>query len=180
METIEAPIVLMRTNQPDGFDCGCAWPDKEHKSTFQFCENGAKAVTWEATTKRVTPEFFAANTVSSLLRMSDYELENMGRLTHPLVYDRATDTFRAIEWDDAFARIGEVLRALPPDQANSIRPAARRTKPRTCTSCSRANSAPTTSPTARTCATSRPASACRSRSASARAPCRWRISTTAS
>ena len=117
METIEAPIVLMRTNQPDGFDCpGCAWPDKEHKSTFQFCENGAKAVTWEATTKRVTPEFFAANTVSSLLRMSDYELENMGRLTHPLVYDRATDTFRAIEWDDAFARIGEVLRALPPDQ----------------------------------------------------------------
>ncbi|KWF72069.1 FdhF/YdeP family oxidoreductase [Burkholderia pseudomultivorans] len=117
METIEAPIVLMRTNQPTGFDCpGCAWPDKEHKSTFQFCENGAKAVTWEATTKRVTPEFFAANTVSSLLRMSDYELENMGRLTHPLVYDRATDTFRAIEWDDAFARIGEVLRALPPEQ----------------------------------------------------------------
>ncbi|KWF02921.1 FdhF/YdeP family oxidoreductase [Burkholderia pseudomultivorans] len=117
METIEAPIVLMRTNQPTGFDCpGCAWPDKEHKSTFQFCENGAKAVTWEATTKRVTPEFFAANTVSSLLRMSDYELENMGRLTHPLVYDRASDTFRAIEWDDAFARIGEVLRALPPEQ----------------------------------------------------------------
>ncbi|MGK8206081.1 FdhF/YdeP family oxidoreductase [Burkholderia cenocepacia] len=117
METIEAPIVLMRTNQPTGFDCpGCAWPDKEHKSTFQFCENGAKAVTWEATTKRVTPEFFAANTVSSLLRMSDYELENMGRLTHPLVYDRATDTFRAVEWDDAFARIGEVLRALPPEQ----------------------------------------------------------------
>ncbi|KVC35242.1 FdhF/YdeP family oxidoreductase [Burkholderia pseudomultivorans] len=117
METIEAPIVLMRTNQPTGFDCpGCAWPDKEHKSTFQFCENGAKAVTWEATTKRVTPEFFAANTVSSLLRMSDYELENMGRLTHPLVYDRASDTFRAVEWDDAFARIGEVLRALPPEQ----------------------------------------------------------------
>ena len=117
METIEAPIVLMRTNQPDGFDCpGCAWPDKEHKSTFQFCENGAKAVTWEATTKRVTPEFFAANTVSSLLRMSDYELENMGRLTHPLVYDRATDTFRAIEWDNAFARIGEILRTLSPDQ----------------------------------------------------------------
>ncbi|MBN3779275.1 FdhF/YdeP family oxidoreductase [Burkholderia sp. Ac-20345] len=117
MESLKAPITLLRTNQPDGFDCpGCAWPDKEHKSTFQFCENGAKAVTWEATTKRVTPGFFAANTVSSLLRMSDYELENMGRLTHPLVYDRASDTFRAIEWDDAFARIGDVLRALPPEQ----------------------------------------------------------------
>jgi len=117
METIKAPITLMRTNQPDGFDCpGCAWPDKEHKSTFQFCENGAKAVTWEATTKRVTPEFFAQNTVESLLGMSDYELENMGRLTHPMVYDRETDTFRAVQWEAAYARIGEILRGLRPEQ----------------------------------------------------------------
>ncbi|SAL73029.1 oxidoreductase alpha (molybdopterin) subunit [Caballeronia udeis] len=119
METIKAPFTLLRTNQPDGFDCpGCAWPDKEHKSTFQFCENGAKAVTWEATTKRVRPEFFAANTVSSLLERSDFELEDMGRLTHPLVYDRATDTFRAVEWEEAFGRIGEILRGLPPDQVD--------------------------------------------------------------
>lgn len=117
MESVEAPITLLRTNQPDGFDCpGCAWPDKEHRSTFQFCENGAKAVTWEATTKRVTPEFFAANTVTSLLQKTDYELENMGRLTHPLVYDRASDTFRPVEWEDAFARIGEILRSLSPEQ----------------------------------------------------------------
>ncbi|RQQ00424.1 FdhF/YdeP family oxidoreductase [Burkholderia stagnalis] len=119
MDAVKAPITLMRTNQPDGFDCpGCAWPDKEHRSTFQFCENGAKAVTWEATNKRVTPDFFANNTVSSLLRMSDYELEDMGRLTHPLVYDRATDTYRAVEWENAFARIGEVLRGLPPEQVD--------------------------------------------------------------
>jgi molybdopterin-dependent oxidoreductase alpha subunit len=117
MESFKAPLTLLRTNQPDGFDCpGCAWPDKEHKSTFQFCENGAKAVTWEATTKRVRPEFFAANTVSSLLERSDFELEDMGRLTHPLVYDRATDTFQAVEWETAFGRIGEVLRGLSPDQ----------------------------------------------------------------
>ncbi|AQV98368.1 CbbBc protein [Cupriavidus necator] len=117
MDTVRAPITLMRTNQPDGFDCpGCAWPDKEHKSTFQFCENGAKAVTWEATTKRVPPEFFAANNVSSLLNRTDYELEDFGRLTHPLVYDRATDTFRAVEWEAAFARIGEILRGLSPEQ----------------------------------------------------------------
>ncbi len=96
-------------NKPDGFDCpGCAWPDKNHTSTFQFCENGAKAVTWEATNKRVTPEFFAEHTVSSLLQWSDYELENQGRLTHPMHYDRTTDTFRALEWDDAFARIAKL------------------------------------------------------------------------
>ncbi|EMH4162936.1 FdhF/YdeP family oxidoreductase [Pluralibacter gergoviae] len=116
MDTFEAPATLLRTNQPDGFDCpGCAWPDKEHKSTFQFCENGAKAVTWEATTKRVTPEFLAENTVTSLLEKSDFELEGYGRLTHPLVYHHESDTLRPVEWDVAFVRIGEVLRGLNPD-----------------------------------------------------------------
>ena len=51
---------LLEMNQPDGFDCpGCAWPDPRHTSSFEFCENGAKAVTWEATTRRVDPAFFA-------------------------------------------------------------------------------------------------------------------------
>src|SRR6476659_3470190 len=111
MDVLEAPITLLHMNKPDGFDCpGCAWPDKEHTSTFQFCENGAKAVTWEATNKRVTPDFFARHTVTELLQWSDYELENEGRLTHPMAYDRATDTYRPIEWDAAFARIGDVMR----------------------------------------------------------------------
>ena len=114
MDVAEAPVLLLKTNKPDGFDCpGCAWPDKEHTSTFQFCENGAKAVTWEATKKRVTPEFFAAHTVTELFDWSDYELENEGRLTHPMAYDRASDTYRPITWEAAFARIGEVLRSLP-------------------------------------------------------------------
>jgi molybdopterin-dependent oxidoreductase alpha subunit len=119
MHVAEAPELLLRTNKPDGFDCpGCAWPDKKHTSTFQFCENGAKAVTWEATKKRVTPEFFAEHRVSELLQQSDYELENHGRLTHPMAYDSASDTYKPLEWDAAFARIGEVLRGLPdPDMA---------------------------------------------------------------
>jgi molybdopterin-dependent oxidoreductase alpha subunit len=119
MHVAESPELLLRMNKPDGFDCpGCAWPDKEHTSTFQFCENGAKAVTWEATKKRVTPEFFAEHTVTELLRESDYELENHGRLTHPMAYDPASDTYKPLEWDAAFARIGEVLRGLPdPDMA---------------------------------------------------------------
>ncbi|MBN5368445.1 FdhF/YdeP family oxidoreductase [Serratia marcescens] len=117
MDTLEAPVTLMRTNQPDGFDCpGCAWPDKEHRSTFQFCENGAKAVTWEATSKRVTPEFLAQNTVTSLLQKTDYQLEDYGRLTTPLFYDAGTDTLRPLAWDEAFQRIAAVLQTLPPDQ----------------------------------------------------------------
>ena len=118
MRVAEAPLLLLRTNKPDGFDCpGCAWPDKAHTSTFQFCENGAKAVTWEATKKRVTPEFFAAHTVTELRTWTDHDLENAGRLTHPLVYDAASDTYQAIEWDAAFARIGSTLAALPDPHA---------------------------------------------------------------
>src|ERR1700675_3741481 len=114
MDVVEAPLLLYRTNKPTGFDCpGCAWPDKEHTSTFQFCENGAKAVTWEATKKRVTQEFLATHKVSALLEWTDYELENQGRLAQPLAYDSASAPYKPIGWDEAFSRIGEVLRGLP-------------------------------------------------------------------
>ena len=119
MDLVEAPTLLLRTNKPEGFDCpGCAWPDKQHTSTFQFCENGAKAVTWEATKKRAVPEFFAVHTVTELLGWNDHALEDTGRLTHPMAYDAASDTYRAVSWSEAFARIGAALRALPdPDMA---------------------------------------------------------------
>ncbi|KGF80008.1 CbbBc protein [Massilia sp. JS1662] len=110
---------LLAQNQPDGFDCpGCAWPDRVHTSTFEFCENGVKAVAAEATTKRVRPEFFARHTVTELMAQSDYELEQHGRLTDPMVYDRATDKYVPIAWDDAFALIARHLNALDdPDRA---------------------------------------------------------------
>ncbi|KAF1003593.1 MAG: Protein YdeP [Luteibacter sp.] len=112
-------IALHKVNQPHGFDCpGCAWPDPKETSSFEFCENGAKAVSWEATAKRVRPEFFAKNPVSELWKLSDYALEGLGRLTHPMVYERASDTFQPIAWDEAFRRIGAALQALPdPDMA---------------------------------------------------------------
>ncbi|MFL6678537.1 MAG: FdhF/YdeP family oxidoreductase [Burkholderiaceae bacterium] len=116
---VKGARTLLSANQPDGFDCpGCAWPDRNHASTFEFCENGAKAVASEATARRVTPEFFAQHTVSELAARSDFFLEDQGRLTEPMVYDAASDKYRAIAWDDAFALIGRHLNALPdPNQA---------------------------------------------------------------
>jgi molybdopterin-dependent oxidoreductase alpha subunit len=110
---------LLQMNQPDGFDCpGCAWPDPRHTSSFEFCENGAKAVTWEATAKRVDPDFFARHAVSDLWGWTDHALEDAGRLTHPLRYDAASDRFLPISYDEAFARIGAGMRALDhPDEA---------------------------------------------------------------
>ncbi|ALL70627.1 putative formate dehydrogenase oxidoreductase protein (plasmid) [Paraburkholderia caribensis MBA4] len=111
---------LLHMNQPQGFDCpGCAWPDPKHTSSFEFCENGAKAVAWEATVNRCTPEFFAAHSVSELTAWDDYDLEMAGRLTHPMVYDATTDRYAPISWDDAFALVGRHLNALHhPDQAD--------------------------------------------------------------
>ena len=35
---IKGAKTLLSANQPDGFDCpGCAWPDRNHASTFEFC-----------------------------------------------------------------------------------------------------------------------------------------------
>jgi molybdopterin-dependent oxidoreductase alpha subunit len=110
---------LLSANQPDGFDCpGCAWPDRNHASTFEFCENGVKAVAAEATARRAGPELFAKHTVAELMQQSDFWLEDQGRLTHPMVYDRASDRYRPIEWDAAFELIARHLNALPdPNQA---------------------------------------------------------------
>ena len=112
-------ITLLNINQPTGFDCpGCAWPEKKDAQAFNFCENGAKAVAFEATSKRVTPDFFATHTVSWLSEQSDFLLEDSGRLTDPMRYDSATDKYVPISWDDAFALIAKHLQALHhPDQA---------------------------------------------------------------
>jgi len=106
--------LLLRVNQANGFDCpGCAWPDPLHGSSFEFCENGAKAVAWEATSKRVTPEFFAQHTLSELWKWNDHALEDAGRLTQPMMYDHGSDRYLPISWEEAFDRIGRELAALP-------------------------------------------------------------------
>jgi molybdopterin-dependent oxidoreductase alpha subunit len=111
---VKGAATLSRMNQPQGFDCpGCAWPDPKHTSSFEFCENGGKAIAWETTAMRCTPDFFAAHTVTELSRWSDYELEMVGRLTHPMAYDAASDRYVPVEWPEAFATIGRHLRALP-------------------------------------------------------------------
>lgn len=103
---------LLRMNKARGFDCpGCAWGD-DNKSTFSFCENGAKAVNWEATRRRADEELFAQHSVSALAAQSDYFLEYQGRLTTPLRYNPASDHYEAISWDEAIALIARHIHAL--------------------------------------------------------------------
>lgn len=110
---------LLAMNQPGGFKCpSCAFPDADCKKTLEFCENGAKALAFEATKRRVTREFFAEHSVSALMEQSDYWLEMQGRLTEPMRYDAASDHYVPCGWDEAFALIGKHLRGLEsPHQA---------------------------------------------------------------
>ena len=111
---------LFAVNQPDGFDCpGCAWPDPKDASKLgEYCENGVKAVAFETTAKRVTPAFFAEHKVGWLRQQTGHWLENQGRLTHPMRYNRETDHYEAISWEEAFALIGSALKGLnSPDEA---------------------------------------------------------------
>ncbi|AZD87126.1 MULTISPECIES: FdhF/YdeP family oxidoreductase [Pseudomonas] len=110
---------MLKTNQNGGFDCpGCAWGESPENGMVKFCENGAKAVNWEATGRLVNPAFFNKYTVSALAAQSDYWLEYQGRLTHPMRYDASLDRYVETSWDDAFALIAKHLNALEsPDQA---------------------------------------------------------------
>ena len=110
---------LLRLNQKGGFDCpSCAWPDPKDRSTFEYCENGAKAVAWETTTKRVGPEFFARHAIDQLLTQTDHWLEAQGRLTHPMVRRPGASHYTPLEWEEAFELLAATLRDLPsPDDA---------------------------------------------------------------
>jgi len=112
---------LLRLNQVDGFDCqGCAWPDPDpkHRHTAEFCENGAKAVTEEATLRHVGRPFFAAHPIEDLADKTDYWLGQQGRLTEPMVLRDGATHYEPISWDDAFAMVAGHLNGLAsPDEA---------------------------------------------------------------
>ncbi len=104
---------LLRANQPGGFDCpGCAWGDSPNAGKVDFCENGVKAIAWEATSKRVDPSFFQQHSISELKKWDDHSLEKSGRLTQPMFYDGKSDHYQAITWDEAFSVIANNIKQL--------------------------------------------------------------------
>ena len=107
---------LHKLNQKDGFDCpSCAWPDPddERSGIAEYCENGAKAVAEEATTKQLTADFFAVNAVKDLAELSDYEIGRKGRIAEPVYLSKGATHYIPISWDDAFKKIATALNELP-------------------------------------------------------------------
>jgi molybdopterin-dependent oxidoreductase alpha subunit len=117
--TLRTARLLARINQDGGFDCpGCAWPESGDRSFAEFCENGAKAVTHEATSKKADAEFFRLHSMTALRARDDRWLEAQGRLVHPMRKAAGADHYGPISWMEAFEAIGAKLRSLAsPDDA---------------------------------------------------------------
>ena len=109
----------LKVNKKDGFDCqSCAWPSPDDdRHVFEFCENGVKALTSEATRKKITPDFFREHSIVDLQKQSDNWLELQGRLVHPMVKHPGATHYEAVEWDEAFALMARELNALPTPNA---------------------------------------------------------------
>ncbi|MDB4919201.1 FdhF/YdeP family oxidoreductase [Mucilaginibacter sp.] len=106
---------LFRMNKKGGFDCSsCAWPDPDDDRSpiAEYCENGAKALAEEATTKKLTGEFFAQNAVADLAKLNDYEIGKKGRIAQPVYLPKGGTHYQSISWDAAFKKIAEHLNAL--------------------------------------------------------------------
>ncbi|SOD73664.1 molybdopterin-dependent oxidoreductase alpha subunit [Jatrophihabitans sp. GAS493] len=104
---------LSKMNHVDGFDCpSCAWPDPDRRKAAEFCENGAKAVSWEATRKHIGADFFAEHPVAELREMTDHWLEAQGRLTEPLLLAAGDTHYRPVSWKTATTMVADSLRNL--------------------------------------------------------------------
>ncbi len=115
MNPVRGVKALFKLNQKGGFDCpSCAWPDPddERSPIGEYCENGAKAVAEEATTKRLTAEFFAKNSIAELSQLNDYEIGKKGRIAEPMYLPAGGTHYLPISWDNAFSKIASHLNKL--------------------------------------------------------------------
>ncbi|MEZ5040849.1 MAG: FdhF/YdeP family oxidoreductase [Saprospiraceae bacterium] len=106
---------MAAVNQKGGFDCpGCAWPDPDddRSKLGEYCENGIKAISEEASKKRITADFFANHSVAEMRSWSDFEIGKKGRLTEPMFLRKGATHYEPISWEKAFAITAEHLNGL--------------------------------------------------------------------
>ncbi|HTN46141.1 MAG TPA: FdhF/YdeP family oxidoreductase [Flavipsychrobacter sp.] len=121
MDAVRGFRALLKLNQKEGFDCpGCAWPDPDddRSAVAEYCENGAKAIAEEATTKALRADFFAANSLIQLAEADDYRIGKKGRIAQPMYLPEGGSHYVPVSWNDAYALIAKHLKALEsPDEA---------------------------------------------------------------
>ena len=112
---------LFNLNQKGGVDCpSCAWPDPDddRSAIGEYCENGAKAIAEEATSKKLTATFFEQYSVAELAELNDYEIGKKGRLAEPMYLPEGATHYQPISWNEAFKKVADGLKACDhPDEA---------------------------------------------------------------
>ena len=112
---------LFNLNQKGGVDCpSCAWPDPDddRSAIGEYCENGAKAIAEEATSKKLTATFFEKYSVAELAELNDYEIGKKGRLAEPMYLPEGATHYQPISWNEAFKKVADGLKACDhPDEA---------------------------------------------------------------
>ncbi|SFI13930.1 FdhF/YdeP family oxidoreductase [Halpernia frigidisoli] len=121
MNPVRGFKALNQLNAYDGFDCpSCAWPDPDddRSAVAEYCENGAKAISEEATTKVIWEDFFALHSVEQLSKLDDYHIGKSGRIGRPMYLPENGTHYEPISWENAFKIIAEKLNGLnSPDEA---------------------------------------------------------------
>jgi molybdopterin-dependent oxidoreductase alpha subunit len=120
MNPIRASKVMFNLNQKHGIDCpGCAWPDPDdERSTLgEYCENGAKAIAEEATSRVLTPDFFAKYSIEEKGQLLDYQIGKSGRIGQPMILNPGDTHYSPISWENAFQLIGDKLKSIDPQEA---------------------------------------------------------------
>ena len=130
---------LLKLNQRDGFDCpSCAWPDPPDRKTAEFCENGAKAVGWEADKARCATRVSSPSTPSpsSAPAASTGSDSRAGSPTHCSRPPVTTTTARSAGDERSRSPAKRCGRWNLPTAPSSTPAAGRATRPRSSTNCS--------------------------------------------
>jgi molybdopterin-dependent oxidoreductase alpha subunit len=82
----------------------------------EFCKKSVQAMAADMQPP-LAPDFFLRHSLDELACRSSRELENLGRLSYPVVGEHGSQHFRRIAWEEALDRIALVMRRTEPGRA---------------------------------------------------------------
>ena len=86
---VSGGLVLTMQNKTDGFACvSCAWGKPAQAACVRVLRKWRQGHGLGNHHSPSHPDFFAAPTVTDLLAWQDHDLEQQGRLTHPMRWNR--------------------------------------------------------------------------------------------
>ena len=83
--------------------------------SFEVCKKSMQAMVADMQ-PGIDPNFWKQNSIEDLKKLTPRELENLGRLIHPLRYRKGSSHYEVITWKEAFQSIADKFTRAAPDQ----------------------------------------------------------------